>query len=67
MDVDEGDPDDMVDILTAGDDLVCDICQDIADDAPYTLDEALDLIPAHANCRCAFRPFWDRRFAHQDV
>lgn len=45
-----------VNVLTAGDDRVCDICDDIAADGPYSLDEAQGLIPAHPNCRCAFVP-----------
>jgi 8-oxo-dGTP pyrophosphatase MutT (NUDIX family) len=43
-----------VDVLTAGDNDVCDECQDISDSGPYSLDEAEALIPAHPNCRCAF-------------
>ena len=39
-----------VDVLTAGDELVCDECEAIAEDGPYTLDEAEGLIPAHVNC-----------------
>jgi hypothetical protein len=54
----------MVEVLTAGDDNVCPICEDISDDGPYTLDEAEDLIPAHPHCRCAFVPFFDLRFAN---
>ena len=45
-----------VNILTAGDDDVCLECEDLADDGPYEIDEAEILIPAHANCRCAFVP-----------
>lgn len=45
-----------VNVLTAGDDRVCDVCDDIAADGPYSLDEAQGLIPAHPNCRCAFVP-----------
>jgi hypothetical protein len=52
-----------VNVETAGDDLVCIICQDISDDGPYELDEAELLIPAHANCRCAFVPAFDMRYA----
>jgi hypothetical protein len=37
---------------TAEDDLVCDECEEMAAGAPYTLDEIMDLIPLHANCRC---------------
>jgi predicted Fe-Mo cluster-binding NifX family protein len=45
-----------VEVLTAGDDLVCPECEDIAADGPYTIDEARSLIPAHPNCRCSFVP-----------
>lgn len=52
-----------VDILTAGDDKVCPVCEDIAENGPYTVNEARSLIPAHPNCRCAFIPADDARFA----
>lgn len=45
-----------VDTLTAGDDRVCEDCQDVADGGPYTLDEAESLIPQHPACRCALVP-----------
>jgi hypothetical protein len=48
----------LVQVVTAGDDLVCQQCQDIEDDNPYRIQEALGLIPAHPNCRCAWVP-WD--------
>lgn len=57
------DPVEKVNVLTAGDDRVCDDCDDIAADGPYDIDEARDLIPAHPNCRCAFVPYGDKRFA----
>jgi hypothetical protein len=57
----------VVEVLTAGDDLVCQQCQDISDDGPYPIDEARDLIPAHPNCRCAFVPFFDKRFAGREA
>jgi hypothetical protein len=60
---DQDEEDDDVDVLTAGDDSVCLTCEDISDDGPYSLDDAEGLIPAHANCRCAFVPTSDRRFA----
>lgn len=53
----------LVNVLTAGDDLVCQECEDIADEGPYELDEAQGLIPAHPHCRCAFVPALDLRFA----
>lgn len=45
-----------VDVLTAGDNDVCQDCQDISDSGPYDIDEAESLIPAHPWCRCAFVP-----------
>ena len=53
----------LVNVLTAGDDRVCQDCEDIASDGPYELSQAQGLIPAHPNCRCAFIPFGDKRFA----
>jgi len=53
----------LYEVLTAGDDLVCQVCEDISADGPYDLEEARGLIPAHPNCRCAFVPFFDERFA----
>jgi hypothetical protein len=52
-----------VEVLTAGDDKVCDECDDIAAGGPYDLDSARDKIPAHPNCRCAFIPYGDKRYA----
>lgn len=43
-------------VRTAGDELVCPVCEDIESGGPYTIDEARSLIPAHPNCRCAFVP-----------
>jgi hypothetical protein len=48
-----------VNVLTAGDDDVCPICEDIADNGPYTINEARSLIPAHPHCRCTFTPVGD--------
>ena len=56
----------VVHVLTAGDDRVCSICHDIAADAPYEINTALSLIPAHPNCRCAFVAFGDERFAEME-
>ena len=52
-----------VNILTAGDDKVCEDCLNIAANGPYDLDAARGLIPQHPNCRCAFIPAGDLRFA----
>ena len=43
-----------LDVLTAGDDRVCDICDGISENGPYSINEARGLIPAHPNCRCVF-------------
>lgn len=45
-----------VEVVTAGDDLVCPECEDISADGPYTINEARSLIPAHPHCRCTFVP-----------
>jgi 8-oxo-dGTP pyrophosphatase MutT (NUDIX family) len=55
--------DDEVEVITAGDNDVCIVCEEISDDGPYDLDEAEGLIPAHPFCRCAFVPYYDQRFA----
>jgi hypothetical protein len=43
-----------LDVVTAGDDRVCDVCDGISSDGPYTINTARGLIPAHPNCRCLF-------------
>lgn len=55
-----------VNVRTAGDDKVCQICEDIAEGGPYEIDTARSLIPAHPRCRCAFVPADDARFASDD-
>ena len=52
-----------VEVLTAGDDKVCGICEDIAASGPYDISEARGMIPAHINCRCNLVPAEDLRFA----
>lgn len=42
-----------VDIVTAGDDRVCDDCLEIERRNPYTIEEAMGLLPVHSNCRCS--------------
>ena len=42
-----------VNVLTAGDDKVCQECEDLAAGGPYSLEEAQGRLPAHVNCRCA--------------
>lgn len=56
----------IVNVLTAGDDLVCQACEDIAAGSPYTIEEADGLIPAHLSCRCAYVPIEDARFAEPE-
>jgi hypothetical protein len=56
----------LVEVVTAGDDDVCQECQDIAEEGPYTISMARGLIPAHPDCRCAFVPFFDERFAEDE-
>ena len=55
----------VVEVLTAGDDDVCPVCEDISLSGPYTINEARGLIPAHPRCRCAFVPYFDDRFAEE--
>lgn len=45
----------MVDIVTAGDDLVCDDCLEIERNNPYEIEEAMNLIPVHSRCRCSLK------------
>lgn len=45
-----------VNVETAGDDRVCDLCDSIADYGPYKINAARSLIPAHPYCRCIFIP-----------
>jgi hypothetical protein len=56
-----------VDVVTAGDNDVCPVCVDIADNGPYTIKQARGLIPAHPWCRCAFIPTEDQRFSHEQL
>ena len=52
----------LVGILTAGDDRVCELCEDFAEDSPHEIDTVLDVLPMHPRCRCAVFPWSDRRF-----
>lgn len=56
---------DLVNVLTAGDDLVCQDCEDYADSGPYDIDEIE--LPIHENCRCAIVPADDARFAAPEL
>jgi hypothetical protein len=53
----------LVNVLTAGDELVCEECIDLAAAGPYDIDRASSMLPVHINCRCAVVPFDDKRFA----
>lgn len=50
-------PTELVNVQTAGDDRVCDICDNIAASGPYTIEVARAMIPHHPNCRCTLVPF----------
>jgi len=54
---------DLVEVLTAGDDDVCEDCEDYADAGPYEIEEVEADLPLHPNCRCAYIPSEDLRFA----
>ena len=43
-----------IEVLTVGD--PCDECAGLAEDGPYTLEEAEGMLPAHPYCRCVARP-----------
>ena len=47
----------VAEFLTAGDDKVCAECEALAAGSPYTLDEAMNMIPVHPQCRCICLPF----------
>ena len=55
-----------VGVLTAGDDRVCEDCEEFAAGAPYEIDEVLDVLPMHPRCRCAVVPWYDKRFKGED-
>lgn len=47
----------LAEMVTAGDDKVCSICEGLTLNNPYTLEVAMNLIPVHPNCRCMCLPF----------
>ena len=49
-----------VEIITVGDSNVCDECIDLEENNPYTLEEAMNLLPVHPNCRCSYGPVVDK-------
>jgi hypothetical protein len=46
----------LVNVLTAGDELVCPVCETLARSGPYRLSEARGVLPAHESCRCLWVP-----------
>jgi hypothetical protein len=46
----------LAEVITAGDDKVCPVCEALAAGGPYSLDEAEKLLPAHPNDRCCMIP-----------
>lgn len=48
-----------VNILTVGDSAVCDDCLDLEANNPYSLEEAMNFLPVHPNCRCSYTPVID--------
>jgi hypothetical protein len=53
--------DELVKIVTFGDEKVCQICQDAEADGPYKIDEARAMLPLHPHCRCLVESFRSRR------
>lgn len=47
----------IAEMITAGDNKVCDKCDELAKGSPYTLEVAMNLIPVHPQCRCMCLPF----------
>lgn len=47
----------LAEMVTAGDNRVCPICESLTLQNPYTLDAAMNLIPVHPQCRCLCLPF----------
>ena len=45
-----------VDIITTGLSNVCDDCLDLEANNPYTLQEAMRLLPLHPQCACSYQP-----------
>lgn len=44
-----------VDIVTAGDGFVCDLCADVEANNPYSILEVGNILQVHPNCRCGVR------------
>ena len=44
-----------VDVLTCGDELVCDKCKYYENHNPWKIEDVGGLLPAHPNCRCTYK------------
>lgn len=44
---------DMIEVITVGDELVCDICLDAEEHNPHLITDTENLPPFHPNCRCS--------------
>lgn len=51
----------LVKITTMDDELVCEICQEAAENGPYTMEEAQGMLPLHPNCRCMMQAWQSLR------
>jgi hypothetical protein len=51
----------LVNIVTMGDERVCELCEELARNSPYTIEEARAQLPHHPNCRCSVEDFGPRR------
>jgi hypothetical protein len=51
----------LVKIVTMGDEKVCHICEDLEEGGPYKIEKARMLIPAHPHCRCLVQPYRSKR------
>jgi ADP-ribose pyrophosphatase YjhB (NUDIX family) len=59
-------------LKTAGDDRVCDECDDAAEESPYSIQDAMGIIPLHPHCRCTWVPFVEtgrkrKKYADADI
>lgn len=46
----------LVNIVTMEDEKVCKLCEALAENGPYTIEEARAQVPHHINCRCQISP-----------
>lgn len=48
-----------VDIITTGLPNVCSYCLDLESNNPYTIEEAMNILPLHPQCACSYSPIKD--------